>query len=139
MTAVVLQPNNDNIAAEVLEGDAVIMNIATSVYYSTEGLGGWIWEQCAAGTSLEDIARDIVARNDIGIEQVRADLGRFTDMLVKEGLVRITTVETDTVKVASASNGHAAGPYSAPILNCYRDMKDLLALDPPMPRFTLDK
>lgn len=131
--AFALLPEDEHIVSEVIEGDAVIINISTSVYHSTEGVGGWVWDQCAAGLPLGQIAAELSSAFQLPLALVQADLSSFAETLMAEGLVR-------KAGAAAAPQPKSATPlpneYSAPALISYRDMKDLLALDPPMPRFT---
>lgn len=51
---------------------------------------------------------------------------------LKKNLVKPAAI--DALPAAIATNGAGAKePYEAPVLNIYRDMGDLLALDPPTP------
>jgi hypothetical protein len=118
-------PNLQNIVADVVEGEAVIINIATGIYYSTAGIGGWIWDHVSAGASLDAIGMALKAAP--GAEDADVTLDRFIDELVEEGLV---TRSQDAGDMAVAPPTIV---YASPVLNVYRDMTDLMALDPPMP------
>ena len=52
--------------------------------------------------------------------------------LVDEALVSVSGTSTP-IAAPTISDSDPHGPYSAPKLNSYSDMADLLALDPPMP------
>ncbi len=129
-----LRPNSDEVAAKVMEGEAIMINLANGIYYSMDGVGGLMWEMVEGGHSVEEIVGRVLARYQVSTEQARADVERLTKELVQEQLVLVTD--------EASSNGKEAPPgleskmtYESPTLNIYRDMGDLLALDPPMPEF----
>jgi len=119
--------NHGSIVADVVEGEAVIINVATGIYYSTDGIGGWIWESLAAGAPLAAIETTLAAMPEATGADVAADLDRFVDEMIGESLVIPGPATSDAPLVAPAI------AYAAPTLSVYRDMTDLMALDPPMP------
>lgn len=131
MTGRQYTPNSEHVVADVVEGEAVIINVATSIYYGTRGLGGWVWEQLAAGRSDADLVQAIVERYAVDPAQVRADLDAFIASVLSEGLMR------EGAGQAAAASSEPPVAYAKPELDIYRDMKDLLALDPPMPSMDL--
>jgi len=137
MSKLVLQPNIDRIAAELIEGDAIIINVATGTYYSTQGIGGWIWERCAAGLTVAEIMGLGSASFEVSSDQLESDFLAFAETLRMEDLVLNTVVERVGQSSQKATPTEKK-PYTVPTLLIYRDLKDLLALDPPMPRLDLD-
>jgi hypothetical protein len=120
-----------NVAARVVDGEAIIIHLQTGRYYSAEGVGAILWQLLDSGVTLGDIAARLTDRFGPSAQQAREDLGRFVAELVGEELL----VSDDAGATASAGVDAAFGDtaYSTPILHAYRDMADLLALDPPMP------
>jgi len=49
-----LMPKSDQIAAKVMDGEAVIIDLASGVYYSMDGVGGLIWSLIEATQSMDD-------------------------------------------------------------------------------------
>lgn len=74
----------------------------------------------------------VTGRYEVSRNQAEADVQRLAEELLQENLVVISENGAP-----SRVNSHAApqerSPYEAPNLNIYRDMGDLLALDPPTP------
>lgn len=136
MSKLVLQPNIDRIAAELVEGDAIIINVATGTYYSTQGIGGWVWERCAARLTVAEILSLGTASFEVSSSQLESDLLAFAETLKAEDLVVDKVVES-FVQNSQEATLLEKRPYTAPTLLIYRDLKDLLALDPPMPRLDL--
>jgi len=128
----VLRPASEDIIAKVLDGEAVIINLGTGTYYSADGVGGFIWELIGADQPLSAIAEAIAARYDVAPERGAADLQAFVDNLIGEGLVIAEVPACDSATLAAPQSA-AKMTYEAPRLQVYRDMEDLLALDPPTP------
>jgi hypothetical protein len=127
-----LRPRGEEIAAKVIDGEAIMINLASGIYYSLDKVGGLIWEMIERGRTLEEMMSAIIARYEVSREQVKTDIEQLVNELLQENLV--TAAEN-----GAASNGHRELdqpqklPYESPKLNIYRDMGDLLALDPPTP------
>jgi len=126
------RPNEKEVAAKVLDGEAIIINLSNGIYYSMDKVGGLLWAMIEAGHSLEETVEEIVARYDVSSEQARADIERLAADLIQENLV----LASDHVPPPGETQGPGSRQklaYEPPQLNIYRDMGDLLALDPPMP------
>jgi hypothetical protein len=123
-------PNAEEVASEVLDGEAVLINLSNGMYYSIDGVGGRIWELIERGVCLDNVVQDVVARYEVDEQTVGADLQTFLNELIAENLVVPAGSPGTAVDTA---NGASRLPYDAPALNIFRDMGDLLALDPPMP------
>lgn len=127
-----LAPNTNEVADEVIDGEAILINLASGIYYSMDGVGGVIWSLIAAGHSLLATAATIAARYEVSPEQAEADVQRVAAELVEHGLVVPREADQpEPPPVAPASTTRL--PYEQPKLTVYRDMGDLLALDPPAP------
>jgi hypothetical protein len=123
----------DEVTAEVINGEAVIINLTTGIYYSLEGVGGQIWSLVDAGYSVDEIASAVASAYGTPVEGARAHVSALVAELVAEAVV--VAVEDD----APRRDEPALTPlfaYEAPKLVAYRDMGDLLALDPPAPGLT---
>ena len=131
-----LRRKDDDIVAKVMDGEAVIINLSTGIYYSIDHVGAAMWELVEHGSSLDEIAAAIVARYDVSPAQAQADVARLGDELLHHDLVAVAADErpesASSVPIAAAASKL---PYTAPQLQVYTDMEDLLALDPPTPGF----
>lgn len=126
-----LQANEAEVAAKVFDGEAIMINLSNGMYYSMDQVGASIWAMLADGHSLGEVAEAIGRSYDVADAQARADVERIAAELLAEDLVRVSD------RAAPAPIRGPARPeklpYEPPQLNTYRDMGDLLALDPPMP------
>ena len=124
-------PNKNEITSKVMDGEAIIINLASGVYYSMDKVGGAIWEGIEREQRLDQILQTVVVAYEVSDEQATKDLENLVSQLLEENLV-ILQEKGDSVPLEKG-NVPTSVPYESPVLNCYRDMGDLLALDPPMP------
>src|SRR5713101_5423272 len=124
----------EEVAAKVIDGEAIIINLANGIYYSLDKVGGLIWEMLAGKYSLEEVIAAILARYDVSREQAQADVERLATELLQENLLLVSTDGALPQQVSEQEFSQKL-PYETPLLNIYRDMGDLLALDPPLPGF----
>jgi|SRR5689334_15637454 hypothetical protein len=127
----VVVPNAQEVAGEVIDGEAIIINLATGIYYSMDGVGAEIWALIEAEQPLEEMVAAIVARFDVGRDRAEADVQRVVGQLLAEGLAVLSEREP-AVQAKTQPQGGTL-PYEPPELITYSDLGDLLALDPPAP------
>ncbi|MGE3843731.1 MAG: PqqD family protein [Vicinamibacterales bacterium] len=127
-----LLPSTDRVAAKVMDGEAVIIDLESGVYYSLSDVGGRAWELMEAGCSLERIALVIHEESGVDLNRVTADIGTLFAQLKEERLV-VDAGEGEEPSSIPPASGPGAREYATPALQVFRDMQDLLALDPPMP------
>ena len=130
-----LRPNKEEVAAKVIDGEAVLINLSNGVYYSMDEVGALVWELVEHNYSLEEMVSTICARYDVTPEQAQGDVERLAAELLEENLLAVAddSAECDPI----GNDATTAATYAAPQLNVYRDMGDLLALDPPTPGLEL--
>ncbi len=125
-------PNRSEITSKVMDGEAIIINLATGIYYSMENVGGLIWEGVEQEQSLEHILQRVLARYEVPAEQAQKDLESLVGQLRDENLV-VLQGSGESMPIHEQELPTTRISYESPVLNSYRDMGDLLALDPPMP------
>lgn len=123
--------NDDEVASTVLDGEAIVINLSTGVYYSLRGAGAALWELLAAGHPVEAAAAHVAAVSGVSPDRVTSDARGLVARLIEEHLV--SPAEDGAEPAAIALEARWLLPYAAPVLETYSDMADLLALDPPMP------
>jgi len=124
----------EEVAAKVIDGEAIIINLTNGIYYSLDKAGGIIWEMLEAGHCLAEVVEATTSRYDVSREQAQADVDRLATELLQENLLKVADDRTPPQKPLVQEGQHKL-PYETPTLNIYRDMGDLLALDPPTPGF----
>lgn len=127
-----LVPNSAEVAASVVDGEAIIINLSNGMYYSLDRVGGFVWELITARRTVGQILEAIVQHYDVTREQAGNDLDRLVSELIAENLV-ITSDDGTQAAWPPAPAEAAHLPYIPPRLEIYRDLGDLMAMDPPMP------
>jgi hypothetical protein len=128
-----VRPNVEEVAVEVMQGEAVLIHLGTGHYYSMDRVGAEIWQMIDGHGSVDEMVVRLSARYGASSDQVRADVNRLVDELLSEHLV-CRGDGPRTAATGSAGDPHAApGCYEPPRLAKYSDMADMLALDPPLP------
>jgi hypothetical protein len=125
------QSDPERIAAQVIDGEAVIIDLISGTYFSLAESGGRAWQLMESGCSLEEIATTLASEYGVPETQTRADVGELFRQLGEENLV--VCIGAGERMSAPPDRTAAAQAYQPPSLQIYRDMQDLLALDPPMP------
>ena len=123
----VLAVSSAKVISEILDGEAVIINLDTGSYFSLDPLGSQIWAAVAAGgATAEGIARALAAAYGTPVEDAGATLTPFLERLSTEGLV----VATPGPKGAPLTFPKVSDCLGAPTLSRFDDIQDLLLLDP---------
>lgn len=130
-----VRPNDEEAVAKLIDGEAILINLVSSIYYSMEGTGALIWSLIEAGQPLEVIAAELAAAYDVSEPQAREDVERLVAELLEQRLVIVA--DGDAIAAQPGARAGEKRPYAAPKLNTYTDMGNLLALDPPVPGFEL--
>src|SRR2546426_6878765 len=84
------QVRGEEIAAKVIDGEAIIINLANGIYYSMDKVGALIWELLAARHSLAEVTVAVLARYDIPQEQAEADVHKLAAELMQENLLVVS-------------------------------------------------
>ena len=127
-----LECNTREVAAKVFDGEAVLINLSTGVYYSIDRVGATVWEMIAGHHTVDAMVDAVTGQYDVGREQARTDVERLLGQLLDEKLISISAIDVPP-GLRPEPGGEPRSAYAPPTLSVYRDMGDLLALDPPMP------
>ena len=131
-----VRPNTDEVAAKIMDGEAILINLTTGMYYSMDLVGGLVWELIEGEATVAEIEDAITVTYDAERPRVEADLQRLLDQLLEAGLVRLDSSGPGADAGARRQPPAPRLAYEPPRLNAYDDMAELLALDPPHPLLT---
>ena len=120
--------NEPAVMSETVDGEAIVVNLETGAYFSLRDSAGEIWELMLAGHTPEAILAVLAARYDWPTEQTGPALEAFLQALLADALIVVD--EPPATAPTAATEGFAARGFSAPQLEKYTDMADLLLLDP---------
>jgi hypothetical protein len=120
------------IASRVLDGEAVILNLANGLYYDLGGSGAVIRALIQTGTPLGAIVADVCARFEAAPARVAADVEVLLADLLREGLVTEDAAGAAALAPpAPPSAGRA--PYASPRMGKHADMAHFFTAEPPLP------
>jgi hypothetical protein len=112
---------------EVIEEEAIIINMATGSYYNLDGSGGLIWELLQKGAcSASTLAKAIESACTTDVSKIEEGINILLNELLAEGLL---VPAEETVKLENLVRDTPL-PFEAPVLNKYTDLEALLLIDP---------
>jgi hypothetical protein len=128
-----LRINDDEVAAEIVDAEAVLINLGTGMYYTLTGTGCEVWAMIERRLTLAQMRDALAARYGVEPATVLSDLHRLATELLDERLVRPTSEAAGADGVGATTRAPGADAYAPPTLCRYTDMAEVLALDPPLP------
>ena len=129
--------NSSRITHETIDGEVVIVNLASGSYYSLNGAGASIWRCLERQASLAEIVADTTQQFDGEPEELTNAVTKLVQDLQAEGLILTVPNESqpDAVQrkpVPPAQPGQRERPRFTPPLYCVSSptCRSLLLLDP---------
>lgn len=112
---------------EVLEGEAVVVNLLSGIYYSLDKEQTYVWERLMETFSLESIALALSNKFSISFNDLATKIHSFACELEKENLIfkSIETCDTAVSLLPSEFTLRELTPIQK-----FTEMKELLQLDP---------
>jgi hypothetical protein len=122
--------NSPQVINETIDGEAIMINLATGSYYSLDRVGGDVWTLLEASLSVDDIVAHLSQRYDAAEDDIRHGVSDLVKRLSDEELV-VPCQEGEPVGAASLEPIPASRPpFRPPTLEKFTDMQDLILLDP---------
>jgi coenzyme PQQ synthesis protein D (PqqD) len=123
--------NTPDVVHEVIEGEAVIVNLSNGVYYSVDRSGADIWELIEARTPAPAIVDALADRYACSREDIQTGVDHFLSQLQAESLIVPDGDQAIGPSPLTAATPDGYRPrFETPTLQRYTDMEDLLLLDP---------
>lgn len=125
--------NAPTVVSETVEGETIVVNLASGAYYSLLGSAAQIWSGLLATGSLDDTVQTLPQSYAAPAELLAQDAASFLEELIKEQLLvpvgeQQAWVNALPDEVAPAQNERAA--YASPVMEKFDDMQEMLVLDP---------
>jgi hypothetical protein len=118
-----IAPNRPDVIDEIFDGEAVLVNLRTGRYFSLNSDATAVWELIVSGAEPASLLASLAAARDAD----PAELAPAIDWL-------LTELAGESLIAGGAPAGPgvqpAAGDRFAPAVQVFRDMEDLLLLDP---------
>jgi Coenzyme PQQ synthesis protein D (PqqD) len=124
------QVNRPQVINETIDGEAIMINLATGSYYSLDRVGGDVWALLEASRPVEEIVAELGRRYDADEDDIRRGVDDLLRRLADEELV-VPCDPGDAVRPTRPEPPPAERPpFHAPRLEKFTDMQDLILLDP---------
>jgi hypothetical protein len=111
-----------NVISETVDGEVIMIDLESGVYYSLTGTATHVWQALEAGGGRRGAVTAMTARYG---EEARTPVEAFIDALVDEGV--LADVDGDETSPPPPPDG---GTFAPPVLERYTDMAGLLWIDP---------
>jgi Coenzyme PQQ synthesis protein D (PqqD) len=121
--------NEPQVINEMIDGEAIMINLATGTYYSLNPSGADVWALVEASLPLEAIVDELARRYDAGPEDIRGSVERLLEELAAEDLV-VASTDADPIGRAPDPGATPRSAFDPPKLAKFTDMQDLILLDP---------
>jgi len=118
--------NVPDVLHEVIDGEAIMINMTTGSYYSLEAVGGLVWELLQQGAASAGTLTTALLPAVTGeAATIQGDIGELLNEMLAEGLVRPAGAGAALQPV-----NRDAQPFKRPVLKKYNDLENLLLIDP---------
>jgi hypothetical protein len=127
--------NTPKVTSQIIDGEAIIINLESGNYYNLNSTGTDIWDGIEKGVPVCQIAEAVAQRYDGEQTDIENSVSQLITDLEKEELIVIDGSEEaashpNIGTPSSASSKQTGHKFEAPVLQKYTDMQDLLLLDP---------
>ena len=116
------------ITHERLDDEVIAINLESGIYYALVGPAADVWSCFDPEGSATAASTALAARYGVTVDDVQPDIEKFTQRLETARLFDSVDVAEDAV--GSLPAAEPSTPWAVPELEEYRDMADLVLLDP---------
>jgi hypothetical protein len=122
--------NSSQVINETIDGEPIMINLATGGYYTLDRVGGDVWSLLEAALPVDDIVAELGRRYEATEDDIRRGVEDLLQRLSGEELV-VPCDDAEPVQAVSLQSAPAErSPFRAPKLEKFTDMQDLILLDP---------
>lgn len=121
--------NQDNTAWREVEGEVVVINGATTRYYSLNKTGSYLWRVLLeGGAGIDDMTRQLSAHYQKQAEELRPSVEAFVRLLKEEALITKGSAFDGAVSHTNVSQAqeNSSTPYQEPRLVTYDTLEKLI-------------
>jgi hypothetical protein len=124
--------NEELVAAKVMDGEVVIINLSSGSYYTGNDVTGALWPLIEGRYPVATMIELLCSHYDVTPARAATDLERLLHHLEAEQIIRPAGAPASSSLAVDGATAERQ-PYRVPAVDVFRDMAQLLALDPPMP------
>lgn len=122
--------NEPDVIYQLFGTEVVAIYLPTGAYHSLEGVAGDIFLALGSdGATAPQLALNLAARYDAPLETINRDLGTFLQQMTDHLLIVPVDRSAPAMQIPSIISGGRM-PYQPPCLQTFRDLQQLLLLDP---------
>jgi Coenzyme PQQ synthesis protein D (PqqD) len=121
--------NSAQVISEIVDGEAVMINLTTGNYYSLNESGSAVWALIESGAGTEEIVGRLAARYEAAENELEEAVTRLLEELRHEELV-VPGDQDGSAPTPASEWGGERSPFEVPRLEKHSDMQDLILLDP---------
>lgn len=118
--------NHSNVCSEIIDGEAVIIDLSAGNYFCVESTATVLWEELSAPCPLSHLTAVVQKHFPDAPANLEPLILEFLDRLLEEKLI----CEVPSGAIQPRETALVPGPFQAPVLEKYSDMQNLLLLDP---------
>jgi hypothetical protein len=122
--------NQRDVIFETIDGEVLILNLKTGVYYSAEGTAAEVWEKMTGRMSLHQIVEELSTTYEVASAEVEGAVLSFVNELLAEELILDGAAAASNGERPPLDTHQGRAVYNPPSLKKYTDMQELLLLDP---------
>lgn len=123
--------NHPVVLDETIDGEVVVIDLATGNYYSLVDSAAFIWGTLTGYPTASGVADALVGAYGIDPAEAAAVADAFLAELVAEGLAKVADDESGEPPTASEPAAVVAGgAFTPPRVEKFDDMQELILLDP---------
>jgi hypothetical protein len=124
------QVNEPTVISETIDGETIIINLASGAYYSLKHSGAAIWAAIQQSASLGAIAAMVRSSYEVNGDDIEHEISTLIQRLVEEDLVRPTLGDAAPPTTCAPWSEGRLAQFVAPVLDKFTDMEAMLLLDP---------
>jgi len=127
--------NGPNVIHDTIDGETVVINLISGAYYSVQHTGAEIWGLIEKDTTVAGVIRFMTKRYSSAEVDIERVVSQFLHKLQEENLIRVDGSNQSGPRSVEDTSSAAGLPEQAPVfvmpvLQVYRDLEDILLLDP---------
>lgn len=114
---------------ETLDGEVILIQIESGLYYSLTGSGADIWALLHQGHTVDEVVAGLAPGFDAEAATIRSGVSALVERLRDESLIA-PREELEAGAAEITMNGNRPREFVAPLLERFDDMQDFLLVDP---------
>jgi len=123
----VFEAASSRIASEIIDGEAVILDLGSGRYFSTDGVGAEVWRAASSGVPLGVIVASCRGAFP-GHPTVEHDVRSLLDSFVDARLLTPVELPQEASMAPDEFELHWPGEFAVPLLEPHSDLIDLVKM-----------